>query len=84
MSPSRLRVAIIAGTRYPIAQPFAGGMEAHTWLLATGLRASGHDVTVYAGPGSDPSIGRPEILDDRPLELSADADPAGHTFCVFV
>jgi len=73
MRRSPLRVAIIAGTRYPIAQPFAGGMEAHTWLLATGLLAGGHDVSVYAGPGSDPSIGRLEILDDRPLDLSADA-----------
>jgi len=68
-----LRVTIIAGTRYPIAQPFAGGMEAHTWLLVTGLRARGHQVRVFAGYGSDPGLGHVEVLDDRPLELSEDA-----------
>ena len=68
-----LRVAVIAGIRHPIAEPFAGGMEAHTWLLATGLRERGHDVRVFAGAGSDPGLGRVEVLDDHPLDLSDDA-----------
>jgi len=68
-----LRVAIIAGSRHPIAQPFAGGMEAQTWLLASGLGARGHDVRVFAGPGSDPALGQMEILDHQPLELSDEA-----------
>ncbi len=59
-----LRVALVAGTRYPVAEPFAGGMEAHTWLLARGLRQRGHDVTVFAGAGSDPHVARLEVLDD--------------------
>lgn len=71
MTPARpVRVAIIASSRHPIAQPFAGGMEAQVWLLASGLVARGHDVTVFAGPGSDPDLGRMEVLDHRPLELS--------------
>lgn len=68
-----LRVAVVAGSRHPIAEPFAGGMEAHTWLLASGLRERGHDVRVFAGAGSDPRLGRVEVLDPRPLDLSDDA-----------
>lgn len=51
-----LRVAILAASRFPIIEPFAGGLEAHTWQLATGLAQRGHRVTVYAGAGSDPSL----------------------------
>lgn len=39
-------------------------MEVHTWSLAASLSARGHEVTVFAGRGSDPSIGRLRILDD--------------------
>ena len=53
----RLRIAMIAGANFGFRQPFAGGMEAHTWDLTLGLRRLGHDVTVYAGPGSDPDLG---------------------------
>lgn len=59
-----LRIALVAGVRFPIAEPFAGGMEAHTWTLASLLTRQGYDVTVFAGIGSDPTIGRVEILDD--------------------
>ncbi|HEX6342236.1 glycosyltransferase [Umezawaea sp.] len=37
-------------------EPFAGGLEAHTWQLATGLRARGHEVTIFGGTGSDPAL----------------------------
>lgn len=59
-----LRIALVAGVRFPIAEPFAGGMEAHTWTLASLLTRRGHEVTVFAGKGSDPALGRLEILDD--------------------
>jgi glycosyltransferase involved in cell wall biosynthesis len=49
----RVRVAIIASARFPIVEPFAGGLEAHVWALADGLRRRGHHVTLFAGPGSD-------------------------------
>lgn len=56
MSP-RLRIALIASNRFPISQPFAGGLEAHVWHLARALAGAGHDVVLYAGEGSDPELG---------------------------
>lgn len=53
----RLRICLVASSRFPIAEPFAGGLEAHTHALARALVARGHRVTVYAAPGSDPALG---------------------------
>ncbi|KQS73909.1 glycosyl transferase family 1 [Modestobacter sp. Leaf380] len=64
-----LRIALIASSRYPIAQPFAGGLEAHVWQLTRSLTARGHDVTLFAGPGSDPSLAV-EALPVRPVRVS--------------
>jgi glycosyltransferase involved in cell wall biosynthesis len=69
VKPSSLRVALIASARYAIRQPFAGGLEAHTWALATGLRRRGHRVTVFAGAGCDPTLGVRQITPSR-AELS--------------
>ena len=44
-------VAIVATAKFPIDEPFAGGMEMHTHVLAEGLTARGHDVTIYAAGG---------------------------------
>jgi glycosyltransferase involved in cell wall biosynthesis len=55
-----------------VAEPFAGGLEAHVWGLADGLRRRGHAVTVFAGPGSDAGLGV-ELLDLRLPHLSAAA-----------
>lgn len=52
----RARVALIGSARHPIREPFAGGLEAHTWTLARALRQRGHEVTVFAGPGCDPEL----------------------------
>ena len=52
----RLRVCVIASSRFPIAEPFAGGLEAHTHALARALVARGHEVTIYAAAGSDPEL----------------------------
>ncbi len=52
----RLSIGLVASARYPIREPFAGGLEAHTWQLATGLRERGHEVTVFGGTGSDPTL----------------------------
>ena len=51
--PDTLRIAIVASSRYPIAQPFAGGLEAHVWHLTRALTLAGHEVTLFAGAGSD-------------------------------
>lgn len=50
------RVAMLAGARFPIRQPFAGGLEAQTWLLATELGRIGTPVDVFARAGSDPRL----------------------------
>ena len=69
---SGLRIALIAASRFPVAEPFAGGLEAHVWALADGLRRRGHEVTLFAGSGSDPSLGV-ELLDLRRPRISAAA-----------
>ena len=64
-----LRIGIIAAARFPVVEPFAGGLEAHVWGLADRLRTLGHEVTLFAGPGSDTSLGI-ELLDLRRPRLS--------------
>jgi hypothetical protein len=63
------RVLIIANARYPIREPFAGGLEAWTWALVRGLRARGADVTIFAGAGSDPGLAARE-LPTAPFKIS--------------
>jgi glycosyltransferase involved in cell wall biosynthesis len=63
------RVALIGAARHPIAEPVAGGLEAHVWALARGLQQRGHEVTLFAGPGSDPALGV-EVLDLRLPRIS--------------
>lgn len=48
-----LRICMIASSRFPVREPFAGGLEAHTHALASHLAERGHEVTVFAAPGSD-------------------------------
>ncbi|WP_281827435.1 glycosyltransferase [Jannaschia rubra] len=47
-----MRIALVAHIRHPIAPPFAGGMEAHSWHLARHLADRGHEVTVFASGDS--------------------------------
>ena len=56
-----LRICIIGSSRFPIREPFAGGLEAHTHALARRLSARGHEVTLFAAPGSDPALGAEEL-----------------------
>ena len=60
---SLVKIAILAHLKYPIAQPFAGGLERHTHLLASQLIKRGHSVTLFAARGSDPDIGTVDICD---------------------
>lgn len=66
------RVLIVANARYPIAEPFAGGLEAWTAAFIRGLRARGADITIFAGAGSDPGLAVRE-LPIAPLAISAAA-----------
>lgn len=47
-----MKIAVIAPTRYPIRQPFAGGLESFCDLLVRGLRENGHQVDLFAARGS--------------------------------
>lgn len=71
MNESR-RIAIIASSRHPIAQPFAGGLEAHVWHLTRALAAAGHRVTLFAGDGSDVGADT-EVFEAELFEPSASA-----------
>lgn len=54
-----LRIAVIGPSRFPVVEPFAGGMESFVHGLVAGLRARGHAVTLFAGastPGADPDF----------------------------
>ena len=67
-----LRIALIAPNRFPIRQPFAGGLEAHVWHLARALAEEGHRVTLFAEEGSDPALDQPGLA-VRALRRSAAA-----------
>ncbi|MFJ8621984.1 glycosyltransferase family 4 protein [Kitasatospora sp. NPDC093550] len=62
-----LRIALVASIRFPIREPFAGGLEAQTWALAHGLTRRGHRVTLFAAPGSDTTLGVDELPVHRPV-----------------
>jgi glycosyltransferase involved in cell wall biosynthesis len=47
-----LRIAVLASSSFPIEQPFAGGLEAHVYNLSRALRERGHEVSLFAAPGS--------------------------------
>ncbi len=51
-----LKIAVIAHLKFPIGQPYLGGLEMHTHHLAGALRARGHRVTLFASEGSDPAL----------------------------
>lgn len=48
----RLRIGLIGHHVGPIAPPFCGGVESFTWNLAHWLARHGHDVVLFALPGS--------------------------------
>lgn len=62
-----MRIGIIAHLKHRIAEPFAGGLETHTHMLARGLRARGHEVVVFSSTGSDAAIGAEPICDETSL-----------------
>ena len=62
-----MRIAIIAHLKYAIREPFAGGLENHTHMLARSLRDRGHDVTLFASSRSDPDLGVEAICEETSL-----------------
>lgn len=51
-----MRIGIISHFRYPITEPFSGGLEMHTHMLARLLMARGHEVVLFASEQSDPAL----------------------------
>lgn len=64
-----MRIGIISHLKYPIAEPFAGGLETHTHLLARSLRDRGHAVTVFASSRSDPELGLEAICTETAIAM---------------
>lgn len=75
-----MKIAIIAHLKFAIAEPFAGGLEMHTHLLATSLRERGHEVTAFASTSSDPAIGVEAICDETSLLQTGLAEAGDVTF----
>ena len=48
-----MKIAVIAHMKFPISQPYHGGLEMHTHVLVEELMNRGHDVTLYALASSD-------------------------------
>jgi glycosyltransferase involved in cell wall biosynthesis len=57
-----LHVCLIASSRFPVGEPFMGGLEAQTHALATSLVRAGHQVSLFAAQGSDPDLAVTPIL----------------------
>lgn len=51
-----LRICLIGSSRFPIREPFAGGLESHTHALARELLRRGHAVSLFAAAGSDATL----------------------------
>ncbi|GGB65735.1 glycosyltransferase [Blastomonas aquatica] len=62
-----MRIGIISHLKHPIAEPFAGGLEMHTFLLAKMLRLRGHDVILFATAKSDPDLGLEAICSETAI-----------------
>jgi glycosyltransferase involved in cell wall biosynthesis len=68
MRPSQskpLRIGVLTHIKYPVSQPFAGGLEAFTHDVTLGLRARGHAVTLFAKPGSAASLQAVAVPDEE-------------------
>ena len=64
VSRQSLSIALVASMMYRVSEPFAGGMEALTHDLASGLRARDHAVDVLDGSRSDPVALSPQSRRD--------------------
>lgn len=74
-----MKIGIVASVRHHIGEPFAGGLEMHTYLLAARLRARDHEVVVFASASSDPALGVEAISAARAapdFSPEARADPS--------
>lgn len=52
----KLRIALIGPARYPVREPYAGGLEAFCHTMVAALREDGHEVDFFAAEGSDGNV----------------------------
>jgi glycosyltransferase involved in cell wall biosynthesis len=65
-----MKIGVIAHLKHPIREPFAGGLEMHTYALCKKLRQRGHHVTLFAAAGSADNLGL------EPICAAPDQTPA--------
>ncbi|RVT42284.1 glycosyltransferase family 4 protein [Sphingobium algorifonticola] len=75
-----MRIGIIAHLKHPIAEPFAGGLEMHTHLLARALRQRGHAVTIFASSRSETSLGLEAICSETAIASVGTAEATDIAF----
>jgi glycosyltransferase involved in cell wall biosynthesis len=56
----RMTIAVLGPSRYPVSEPYLGGLESFVGNLVAGLRARGHRVLLFAAAGS--THAQPELL----------------------
>ncbi len=81
---TRLRIALLAPPWIPVPPRGYGGVESVVSLLAEGLVDRGHDVTLYAAPGSrSAATVRHVLAEDHPDEIERALYEADHVARVF-
>src|SRR4051812_49322024 len=83
--PAPLRVALVAPPWLPVPPHGYGGTERVIALLADGLAAAGHDVTLFAAAGSQTDARLVTPLDEPPPVIGAAPDEeAFHTMAAYL
>ncbi|MFN3819459.1 glycosyltransferase [Blastomonas sp.] len=75
-----MRIGIISHLKHPIGEPFAGGLEMHTFQLARMLRSRGHDVTLFASTRSDARLGLEAICSETAIATVGTAEAGDVAF----
>ena len=70
-----MKIAILSHLKYPIAEPFKGGLEMITHALTRGLQERGHHVDLFAIEGTDPAL-RPTIVQAPRIDHEISGVPA--------
>jgi glycosyltransferase involved in cell wall biosynthesis len=79
-----LRIALLAPPWIPVPPPAYGGIEAVVDLLAEALVARGHDVTLFAAPGSRSSARITSPLETaHPREIGSSMRESDHVACAW-
>jgi glycosyltransferase involved in cell wall biosynthesis len=79
-----LRVAVLAPPWIPVPPPGYGGIEAVVDLLCEALVARGHDVTLFAAPGSRSSARVRALLDAaHPDTIGSSLHESDHVACAW-